>query len=194
MGKENRFQTVLLILLAVALVSMGIGFATFASDLDIDGEATFNYAKWDVKFDSSTLSAATGSVTPETAEVNATGTTLTYSVVLDPGEFYEFDIDVVNNGTFDANLKSITFGSNQSPSYVNSNYSYVNYTFSYDDTTYTDSNSAISGAKLDKNGGSKKVHVKVEYPIDANDSSKLQTTDEDGVTLDFTVTLGFEQA
>lgn len=192
MAKQNKIQTVLLILLAVALVSMGIGFATFASQLDIDGEAKFTYAKWDVKFDKDSISEKTGSAETNKASVDTAGTTLTYSVTLDPGEFYEFDVDVVNEGTFDANLKGITFGAGEDPATINSTYSYVNYTFKYDNTEYTTSTSSLNDTLA--KGASKKVYVKIEYPVDANDSSKLQTEDENGVTLDFTVSLDYEQA
>lgn len=191
MSKENKLQNVILILLAVTVVAMSVGFAAFSTNLNINGSAKFNYAKWDVKFDGDSLDEKTGSVTPTTT-TSVTDTTLTYSVTLDPGEFYEFDVDVVNDGTFDAKLSSITFGTNQDPATVNSTYSYVDYTFEYAGTEYTANQSGLN-ITLAKNGGTAKVHVKVDYPL-SDDASKLQTTDEDGVTLNFTVTLGYVQA
>ena len=41
MNKEGRFQNVLIILLAVAVVGMSIGFAALQTQLTINGNATF---------------------------------------------------------------------------------------------------------------------------------------------------------
>ena len=50
MERSNKFQNVLIVMLTVAVVAMAVGFATYTANLQINGNATFSAAKWDVHF------------------------------------------------------------------------------------------------------------------------------------------------
>ena len=55
MRKENNVQNIVIILLAVVVLVMTVGYAAFASTLTINSStATFKKAKWDVHFDTTT--------------------------------------------------------------------------------------------------------------------------------------------
>ena len=94
--------------LLLLLILIGIGYAVIRSGLNINGTTHVHSASWDVHFEN--YQAASGSVTP-IIEPSTTGnpTTVTYEVTLtNPGDYYEFTIDAVNNGTLDAMIESFS--------------------------------------------------------------------------------------
>lgn len=191
MRKESLVQNILLGVLAVAVIGLTVAFAAFSSNVKVEGEATFSYAKWEIAFDPDSFDLSDDSLDVD-ATFDTSNTTLSYAVTLDPGEVYEFDVNVKNSGTFNANLKTITFGSGQDPTTVMNTYKYVNYVFEYDGVEYKTNQTGLALA-LNK-GTSKPIHVKVEYVLDENNPENLQVTKEEGEKLNFTVTLGYEQA
>ena len=190
MNKEGRFQNVLIILLAVAVVGMSIGFAALQQQLTINGNATFEKAKWEVIWDNSTVHETEVNGTNGTVVVNNDNTNVDYEVTLKPNSSYSFTVEVVNNGTFDAKLTSINF-TGKSPAEVTTDYTNrIGYTFSYGSTAATantDTSSANPAIILAKNGGRETVTVTLTYPLPGEES---QLFDEDvdltlGVQLNF---------
>ena len=107
MEKRKDGQIVAIAALAIAIIFMSVGFAVFTQNLNINGTATVEEAKWDIHFDDSTFNS-TGNVTV-TPTFDSTTTTLSWSATLSqPGDYVEFTVDAKNYGTFDANLKTIT--------------------------------------------------------------------------------------
>lgn len=186
MEKQKHTQTLIIAVLAVAVLTMSIGFAAtaYTQALNINGaDATVKASKWSVHFDDTSYAETTGSVAASSHTLNTT--TLTYAVTLEkPGDFYEATVNVVNDGTFDANLKSIVMNA---PSAAQSNY--VNYSIIYNGTTYTATNNAITGVTLPKSTGTHPVKVRIEYVQPADDAN-LPTTDQ---TITLTATLNYEQ-
>ena len=113
----------------LALMFISIGYAFIYSDLKIEGLTTVTKQTWNVYFDN--LVVTEGSVTPKTATAlsGEYPTTVNYSVSLEnPGDFYEFTVDVVNDGTMDAMVDSILSTNNNKeislPSYMEYKVSY----------------------------------------------------------------------
>ena len=99
----------------VLLLLLGIGYAALSSTLNIIGISNIAKSNWDVHFANITLRN-------ESVEINTTEypdaqestidvldpTKLSYNVLLsEPGDFYEFNVDVVNDGTLDAMISAI---------------------------------------------------------------------------------------
>ena len=98
MERKKNGQIIAIVALAVAIVVMSVGFATYASTLNINGTTTVKANKWSVHFDDSTYDETTGSVAATTHTI--TDTTASYTVTLTkPGDFYEFSVNVINDGT-----------------------------------------------------------------------------------------------
>ena len=190
MDKNRNFQTVIMGVLAAALLVMAVGYAAvFNETLTINGTATAKAAKWDIHFDSSTYTESTGSVTATSHTVNSTS--MSYNVTLaKPGDFFEFTIDVVNAGTFNANLTSITLTNSITSTQAN----YLTYTFYYNGTAYAASASSLSipikAADTSSDDDTATVKVRLDYVQPAN-ASNLPTTDQE-VTLN--VSLDYQQA
>ena len=109
MRRERSLQNIIIIVLAIAILAMSVGFAAYEQKLNINGTATFNKASWDVHFDTASFSeeASTIKATSKTVGTN----TISYAVTLaKPGDTYTFTVNAKNYGTIDAKLVGITLG------------------------------------------------------------------------------------
>ena len=187
MERKNSYYLIAIIALAAAVVSLSVAFAFTDIDLTIDGNVTTKATKWDVHFDSiGTINKSTSTVQTAAATLGSGAAPLTasYTVTLTkPGDFYEFDIDVINAGDFDAKLKTITMTSTAS-------IAYLNHVVTYNSTDYTAASNNVNGNTLAANGGTETIHVKIEY-VQPDNASDLPTAD---VTGTYTVTLTYTQA
>jgi len=169
-----------IIILVILVLAISIGFALLSSTYFINGTSTIRNSEWDVHFDN--LVETDGSVAPDTeAKIEDDGLNISYTVTLDkPGDFYEFTVDVVNEGTIDAKLKTL-------PTITGVNTEqdvYTNYTF-----THTDGSSIEVGEKI-KVGEATNFKVRVEYDSSITDDSQLPKNDQ---TLELEVEMIYEQ-
>ena len=96
--KNNLFSGFLILLLAIT-----VGYAILSTQLKANGNINVKGNTWDVHFEN--VNIKSGSVTATTAPTsnNISTTEIPYTIVFDePGDFYEFTVDVVNKGTVDA--------------------------------------------------------------------------------------------
>ncbi|NMA50379.1 MAG: hypothetical protein GX951_00815 [Mollicutes bacterium] len=182
MNKEKSLQVVIMTVLAVAIIIMSVGFAALTSQLNIAGNVTVKKASYNVHFDTNTYALGTGSQTMSKSPT-ILGTSVNYDVTLnEPGEFVEFSINVVNEGTIDAYLKSITMTGVSA-----AQDEYIDYTVTYAGTEYTSTNTSLN-TKLAGETGVAAVKVRVEYVLPAN-ASALPTSDD--VELNLTCVLNY---
>ena len=121
--KMNAFMS-----LTIILMLFTIGYAYLSSGVTINGTGYINKAEWDVHFEN--IQTKTGSVTPTIAPSISNDTSVSFSVSLDnPGDFYEFNIDVVNGGTIPAMIDSMTL----SPTLTTEQANYFEYGVTYSD-------------------------------------------------------------
>ena len=187
MKKDKGLQTVVISILAIAVLVMSVGFASYAQNLNISGTATFAGAKWDVHFDTSSFNE-TGTITSSPAATIST-TDITYNVALaGPGDEYTFDVDVVNNGTFDASLSSITIVpvSGNIPDYLEHIVTYDGHNYT---TTTTSGINSILPKKANNVPGSKTMSVKVKYRDDIAENLLPDSTE----SVSLAVMLHFDQ-
>ena len=152
--RRNKTKLVALLLTLVLLIS--IGYATISTNLTIGGNATITAQNWLIYF--TNIQPTTGSVTPTTAPTTSgtTTTTLTWVVSLDtPGQFYEYTVDVKNDGSIDAmigTLSNSTLTTDQAK--------YLDYT-----VTYSDGATIEQYDKLEA-GHTETLRVRVEFKVD----------------------------
>jgi len=107
MEKKKNTQIFVIAILSVAILVMSVGFASYASTLNINGTATVGANKWSVHYVTDSYAETSGSKVATSH--NLTNTDFTFAVTLDqPGDFYEATATIINDGTFDANLTSLT--------------------------------------------------------------------------------------
>jgi len=183
MEKKKNTQLIIIGVLSFALLFMSIGFATYATNLTINGTTTFGQSKWSVHFDTTDanfqVTSGSQSITKTVGE-----TTITYSTSLGaPGEFAEFTIPVINDGTYDATLKKVIMST---PSQA-----YVSYKVWYNGTLYESTDETLSiDLPHDSGSNTANVKVRVEY-IQPELSTQLPTSGE--VSVNLTLSLDYVQ-
>ena len=124
----TRKRNLTYLLFLFILLSMGIGYAVLNTTLGIDGISQLANAKWDIHFDN--IQVKEGSVTPTTAATITDDTTVSFSVTLEnPGDFYEFNVDVVNAGTINAMIDTVSI----QPVLTAAQQKYLDYIVTYED-------------------------------------------------------------
>ena len=107
--KKDSKKTVYLLLLLILGIS--VGYAALSATLKINGTSIIKSAKWSVHFgeNENDIQVTEGSVTgdnvttPARIKSGTNNTEIEFSVNLpEPGDFYEFTAQVVNDGTLDA--------------------------------------------------------------------------------------------
>ena len=103
--KRNIFIALFLLL----IVGISFGYARLETTLSITGDTKISKVGWLVHFKN--IQVTEGSFLNEGGNsaviVDADDTKVTYSVTLkNPGQFYEFTVDIVNDGTLDAKLNA----------------------------------------------------------------------------------------
>lgn len=151
--KSNKRNNKGLVLLLLLILGISIGYAALTANLNINGTSTIGKASWDVHFEN--LQKNEGNVTATTeAAIDENKMTIDYTVDLaEPGDFYEFTVDVKNGGTLDAKLSDLPTMTGVSTEQD----VYVNYT-----ATYADGTPVKAGDVLAKKE-SKTIKVRVEY-------------------------------
>ena len=99
---KNKKSIIILVLLLV----ISVGYAALSSNLKINGATGVKSASWIIHW--ANPQVVPGSVTTTKPTLSESNTNATWSVTLtEPGDFYEFTIDAVNEGTLDAEILQI---------------------------------------------------------------------------------------
>ena len=92
-------------IIAIVLMFIVMGYALLSANLDITGNYSIKSMKWDIHFDNPVLSNGSVSGTPT---ITDNDTTVSYTFTFsEPTDFYEFSVDVVNDGTMDGIISEI---------------------------------------------------------------------------------------
>ena len=193
MEKKRNSQTIIIAVLAVAVLFMSIGFASFSQILNIQSSVDVSEAKWDIHWDTDSFEKAAGSVDilnpSKTAGTTPTltNTDVSFGAKLEkPGDFAEFTVDAVNDGTFDAELTAITI----SPELTAAQQKYLSYTVTYNGQDYHTSTEGLNVSLPAKSSNTVTVTVRVDYN-QPNNAADLPSAD---TTIAATISFDYEQA
>lgn len=108
MNKKRSIQNTLIIALGIAITCLSVVYAAYDTNLAITGQTTIKKANWSVHLENPQKTANTSANIEESIplSIDEDGLDLTFAAALNPGEVYEFTVDVKNSGTFDAKLSS----------------------------------------------------------------------------------------
>ena len=172
----NHKKRILYVSLFFLLLLISIGYAYISTSLSINGVSTIAANSWNIHFEN--LSVSNGSSVASTpATIQNDTTKINYSVLLDlPGDFYEFEVDVVNSGTIPGKVSLVNISgiSSEAEPYLESSVKYVN------------GNSVQIGDILNPGTG-KRIVVRVGYIEDLN------TLPEDTIELDLEFEIDYSQ-
>ena len=156
----------------IVFVGVTIGYAVINSTLNINGKSSISKNTWDVYFDN--INVGVGSVEAEKVPTIENTSTVDFEVALNlPGDYYEFTVDVVNAGSIDAMIESIS----KTPDLSTEQQKYLNYIIEYEN------GEEIVSKQLVNNESFLRLKVRVEY--------KSDITAFDLPTVSETLNLGF---
>ena len=172
MKKRNKKYYIVLVLLLLVVIS--IGYAVLNTTFNITGKSSISKNTWDVYFDN--IKVTTGSVEAVKVPTIENNTTVDFETQLNlPGDYYEFTVDVVNNGTIDAMIESIT----KEPELSTEQQKYLNYTIEYQNGEQITTKQLVNQNSFVR----LKVRVELRKDIDASDLPEVG----DVLYLGFTV-------
>lgn len=181
-------RTKKLFALSIVLLSITVGYAALSTTLKINGSAVFNKNTWNIYWDDPVVSKGSVSNVKPTITNDSTdqeNTKLIWNVDLDIGDFYEFTVYAVNNGSIDAMITDIESSTNEElPSYIKL------------DITYADGTApAIGDILKKKNDVSTRIKYKVrvyfdEEELTIDDLNKMS----ENPSYTFTVGITYSQA
>ena len=184
--KRNKKQNMYLIL-GIMILAVTLGYAALAATLKINGTLDVAKTSWDVHFENVSITPKSVTATTEPTSDNTTTTEMEYTVdFTKPGDFYEFTVDMVNKGTINAMITSVSNKVYQAngttertlPEYLKST------------VTYDDGIAIAEKHKLDA-GASEKIKVRVEFRKDI-EINQLPSSGAETIKFKFAAT--FEQA
>ena len=186
MRKEKR--KMMFTLLILLFLGLGIGYAALATNLSINGTSTMIASSWDIHFEN--LNVVDGSVdigTGDSAASITSPTTITYTVTLaQPGDFYDFTVDVKNDGTIDGMIGNVSYKVNGSS--TEHLYPPFEYYIMYTDGTELDANQQLLAGEKE----TLKVHIGYSTNINASDLPSTDTTKT--ITVEITYVQADENA
>ena len=154
--RRKKRNNKMFVMFLIFVFSISIGYAFLNTLLLISGTIDVKGNTWNVYYDN--VSVKGGSVTDSTAPTGgdiASGINYVCSLMY-PGEFYEFTVDIHNEGTVDAVIDNIDIA----PKLYDTQKDYINYTVEYQNGEQLAKNQLI------KKGEFVRVKVRIEYRLD----------------------------
>ena len=179
--KRNKKYLYALILFLV----LGIGFAALAANLKINGTVNIDSASWDVHFENVQITQGSVTANPAPTSDDTTTTEMTYTInFTKPGDFYEFTVDMANDGSIDAMIELVANTTYESDGTTPKNLpSYLSSSVKYNDGGPIENNQLLA------HGTSEKIKVRVEYRTDIDPNNLPDSSD----TIVFKFTGDFKQ-
>ena len=193
--KRRKNKKTALILVLILLIS--VGYAALASNLKINGSSNVKASSWNVYWDN--VQIKDGSVPADNNNkariTDSAKTQVEFNVVLsEPGDFYEFTVDAVNNGTIDA---MIAENGIVNEAYTDSTYEtkatlpkVLKYTVTYADGTAIEAKHLLA-KKTNNTPTAETYKVRVEYSEDIEASDLDNANDQ---TFYFKFSVNYVQA
>ena len=168
----------ILCVVSLCVVSLTVVYAALSTILEISGNADVIASNWNVHFDN--VKVLNGSCDNSVPNITSP-TTVDFSFELSkPGDFYRFNIDVVNNGTIDAMIDSVI----KTKDLTDEQKKFLKFDISYADGV------AIDSKQLLAVNSSKSISVEVMYRRDIS-VNELQTSNID---INLEISLIYTQA
>ena len=175
MRRLNKINKKILIIL---ILFISIGFAYLTRDLSLSGISSIFRNTWDIHFEN--VQVKSGSVEASTPVIDVDETSVSfYAELNEPGDYYEFTIDAVNEGTIDAMID--TFSSIEIDEEIAP---LVEYTITYED------GEALAQYQELNAGDSCVYKIRLYYKLDINE----EDLPDEAISLDLTFTVDYIQA
>ncbi len=182
--RNKRYHLIIFVL----LLFISIGYAVLSSTVNIQGVSKIRNANWDIHFENIAVNDDSVPIVAANDDRAAKihdddNRKVSFAITLDkPGDFYEFTVDAVNDGTIDAMVDTVVSNLNGEP--ITELPSYLNYT-----VLLTSGNEILPNHLLASDTRETYI-VRVEYKRDIGNDEVVG----EEVTLNFDFTVNFKQA
>ena len=158
MNYKKKKYSLLIVFALLLLVS--VGYALINTTLKLNGSGSIKQARWDIYFDK--VEHESGVTSTET-KIDSKKTTVSFDIDKQkPGDYYQFNVDTVNDGTIDAIIDSTELtGLSEATSEI------IDYTVTYAD------GSSVNKCDTLNSGDRKTLLVKVNHFKDINSDELL---------------------
>ena len=172
MKKNSKF----IIIVFLILFTITIGYSILSSTLNINGRSNISKNTWDIHLEN--IKVTDGSVEAIKGPTIVNNTSIDFEAKLNlPGDFYEFAVDVVNDGTIDAMVDSII----KEPELTDAQKKYLNYTIEYQNREQINSKQLLKSNELVRLN----VRVEIKKDIVAEDLPSESDVLQLGFTLNY---------
>ena len=173
--RKNNKNFIYSILLLI-LLSVGIGYAYLTSNLSITGSTKVTGNTWDIHFDNLVVNSNSVSATTPASIDPTNNTSINYAITLDkPGDFYEFNVDIVNAGSIPGKINLVTI--NGITSEVED---IIDYSITYSNNKLVQVNDILNA------NSSKNIKVRIYFIEDITPEDLLDTEANLNLTLSIT--------
>lgn len=163
------------IILLILVLSITVGYSTLSSTFRINGVSKITNATWDLHFSNIKVTEGSVTATKNPTILETDSLVLSYEVnLVIPGDYYEFTVDVVNDGGIDVELESLPRISG-----AEGTEDFVKYTVTYGDDTDPKVKDKINS------GDSQTYKVRVEFLKDIDISDLPETERSLNLTAEF---------
>ena len=193
----NNSKLIAVMALCVAVMCISVGFAALSSTLNINGNAKVNTSNWDVHFADLSSSPTIVGDADQIKAPNLNATSITnYSVNLnEPDSSISYSFKIVNGGTYDAKISSITVPvpmCTGNGTYATSDASnvckYLEYTLKYDNGSSLAVGDTISA------GSSVNAVLKLAFTSNNNTITSVELPNDDVVISNLGISIIYVQA
>lgn len=176
--KDRKLLYGVLCIVLICVFTLSIAYAALNAVLTISGNAEVTSSNWNIHLENPVVK--NGSVTTNVPVIKS-NSVVEFSTTLNmPGDFYEFTVDVVNSGSIDAMIDSVS----KTPELSTEQAKYLKYEVSYAN------NESINSKQTIASGVTMPIKVRIEYRKDLS-SGDLPTGQ---VVLDLSLTLNYIQS
>ena len=177
-SRDRKTLYMILGIVLISVFSLTIVYAALSVTLNITGNSEVVASSWDIHLDN--IKVTSGSVNGNSPTITSSRTASFSTTLNNPGDFYEFTIDVVNDGSIDAMIDGVS----KTPTLTETQGKYLNYIVEYQN------GESINTKQLVSKNSFVRLKVRVEFRKDIT-ASDLPTTSE---TLNLAFTVNYIQS
>ena len=162
MEKDRKIKVLAVAALIITILGLTVAFAALSQRLTINGAATLDAASWGIKFENLSDGEITGDATINDTAVIADDLVTINNIDVSlstPGDSVTYTVDLVNEGTINAEIYSI-----ETPSLTEEQERYLNFNVTYDDGT------EVKQGDILNQGERKNITIKIEFDRDITES------------------------
>ena len=183
-SKKYYAQNAAIIVLALSIIVMSIGYAAYSTQLQLKGVTTIQSSKWSILLQNPTKYSTTTIADDKITKLEIKDLAVNFAAEMSIDDTFSFTVDVVNDGTFDAKLTgwSLTAKNTATNEAIavdenktGASNSYLTYSVRWLDGTALAENDPLKHKVTGKNDNIKKLLVTVQTHKPANAADLPET-------------------